>query len=320
MRSFSEIETISKRASRGAGFSWGVSEEIGKSVRLLEMFGLPGILHLKNYLEKINNHNYQKITLISSDNISNNIPYCPISVGVNFLDQAYNLEKIEKIEMHTSHHTHNVIGTGANDPQKMDPYASRETLDHSIMYIFAVALEDGSWHHVKSYAPERARRKSTVALWHKIKTFEDPIWTKKYHHPDPRQKAFGGKVVITMNDGSVISDELGIADAHPNGRRPFTRSNYIEKFKSSYARLKILVEENSQNAREFDGVWSLPNGDDYYKHRLQICTTTDLTADEIHKLGLQMVEEIQSEIKRILSEEGYDINRPLADLFVELNS
>ena len=94
----------------------------------------------------------------------------------------------------------------------------------------------------------------------------------------------------------------------------------IEKFKSSYARLKILVEENSQNAREFDGVWSLPNGDDYYKHRLQIFTTTDLTADEIHKLGLQMVEEIQSEIKRILSEEGYDINRPLADLFVELNN
>ena len=94
----------------------------------------------------------------------------------------------------------------------------------------------------------------------------------------------------------------------------------IEKFKSSYARLKILVEENSQNAREFDGVWSLPNGDDYYKHRLQIFTTTDLTADEIHNLGLQMVEEIQSEIKRILSEEGYDINRPLADLFVELNN
>ena len=63
MRSFSEIETISKRASRGAGFSWGVSEEIGKSVRLLEMFGLPGILHLKNYLEKINNHNYQNQSL-----------------------------------------------------------------------------------------------------------------------------------------------------------------------------------------------------------------------------------------------------------------
>ena len=94
----------------------------------------------------------------------------------------------------------------------------------------------------------------------------------------------------------------------------------IEKFKSSYTKLKILVEENSNNAREFDGVWSLPNGDDYYKHRLQIFTTTDLTADEIHNLGLQMVEEIQSEIKRILSDEGYDVNRPLADLFVELNN
>ena len=178
-----------------------------------------------------------------------------IDLARNLRKRVGNLEKIEKIEIHTSHHTHNVIGTGANDPQKMDPYASRETLDHSIMYIFAVALEDGSWHHVKSYAPERARRKSTVALWHKIKTFEDPIWTKKYHHPDPRQKAFGGKVVITMNDGSIISDELGIADAHPNGRRPFTRPNYIEKFKSLTEGLITISEsrkflKNVQNLKK----------------------------------------------------------------------
>ena len=143
-----------------------------------------------------------------------------------------NIEKVKSIDIYTSHHTHHVIGTGANDPQKMDPSASRETLDHSIMYIFAVALEDGSWHHVKSYTPERARRISTVELWKKIKTFEDPEWTKKYHHPDPKQKRFGGKVVITMKDGRIVSDELRIADAHPNGRRPFTRSNYIEKFRS----------------------------------------------------------------------------------------
>ena len=97
MRSFSEIETISKRASRGAGFSWGVSEEIGKSVRLMEMFGLPGILYLTSYLNQIGNHNYQKITIISADNISNNIPYCPISVGLNIMDQIHNLEKIDKI-------------------------------------------------------------------------------------------------------------------------------------------------------------------------------------------------------------------------------
>ena len=80
---------------------------------------------------------------------------------------------MEKIVIHTSHHTHAVIGTGANDPQKMDPKASRETLDHSIMYIFAVALQDGRWHHVDSYTPKRAGRADTVRLWHKIETRED---------------------------------------------------------------------------------------------------------------------------------------------------
>jgi len=80
-----------------------------------------------------------------------------------------NISDIKKIEIYTSHHTHNVIGSGANDPQKMNPKASRETLDHSIMYIFAVALEDGKWHHVDSYTSDRANTKSTVELWKKIK-------------------------------------------------------------------------------------------------------------------------------------------------------
>tara|TARA_A100001011_G_scaffold398760_1_gene504330 strand:+ start:104 stop:1609 length:1506 start_codon:yes stop_codon:yes gene_type:complete len=140
--------------------------------------------------------------------------------------------EISKIEIHTSHHTHFVIGTGANDPQKMDPKASRETLDHSIMYIFAVALEDGNWHHIKSYTSDRANRKSTVELWQKIETFEDSEWTKKYHDPDPQRKSFGGTVIIKMKDGSVISEEKEVADAHPSGLRPFRRSNYIEKFKN----------------------------------------------------------------------------------------
>ena len=143
-----------------------------------------------------------------------------------------NIEQISSVEIHTSHHTHYVIGTGANDPQKMDPNASRETLDHSIMYIFAVALEDGNWHHVKSYTPERAHRKSTIELWNKVKTFEDPIWTKKYHETDPKRKSFGGKVVIKLKNGTLIEEEKEVADAHPNGLRPFRRANYIEKFKT----------------------------------------------------------------------------------------
>jgi uncharacterized protein (DUF885 family) len=96
-------------------------------------------------------------------------------------------------------------------------------------------------------------------------------------------------------------------------------SGAVENFKISYGKLKNLIEENMLSAREFDGVWSLPNGEDYYKHRLKIYTTTNLTADEIHNLGLELVDEIQSEIKNILASEGYDINRPLEGIFVELN-
>tara|TARA_A100001011_G_scaffold277131_1_gene286779 strand:- start:181 stop:1686 length:1506 start_codon:yes stop_codon:yes gene_type:complete len=143
-----------------------------------------------------------------------------------------NINDIKKIIIETSHHTHYVIGTGANDPQKMDPYASRETLDHSIMYIFAVALEDGTWHHIKSYTPLRARRKSTVNLWRKISTREDKKWTKRYHDKDPQKKCFGGKVIIKMKDGSTISEEIKVADAHPAGKRPFERNQYIQKFKN----------------------------------------------------------------------------------------
>jgi len=141
-----------------------------------------------------------------------------------------NLYKIKKIDIYTSHHTHYVIGTGANDPQKMDPNASRETLDHSIMYIFAVALEDGNWHHVNSYTKSRAKRKSTIKIWRSIKTHEDKKWTKKYHNPNPKNKSFGAKVIITLKNGRKIIESLNRADAHPYGARPFKRNDYINKF------------------------------------------------------------------------------------------
>jgi 2-methylcitrate dehydratase len=141
-----------------------------------------------------------------------------------------NFEDIKEIIIHTSHHTHYVIGTGAEDPQKMNPKSSRETLDHSIMYIFAVALQDGVWHHINSYTPERAQRTDTVKLWHKIRTIEDAKWTEAYHNMDPNKKCFGGKVEIIFNNGEKLIDELGVADAHPAGARPFKRADYIRKF------------------------------------------------------------------------------------------
>ncbi len=170
------------------------------------------------------------------------------------------LLKVKSIVIHTSHHTHYVIGTGANDPQKMDPKASRETLDHSIMYIFAVALEDGGWHHERSYAPERAQRKDTVALWHKISTVEDKEWTRRYHSQDPKEKAFGGKVVVTLNDGKVIEDELAIADANPLGARPFTRPDYVKKFRT-LAEGIVAAKEQDRFIAAVEQLTSLKAGD-----------------------------------------------------------
>ena len=187
-----------------------------------------------------------------------------------------NISDIKKIEIHTSHHTHNVIGTGANDPQKMDPKASRETLDHSIMYIFAVALEDGKWHHIDSYTPERANTKSTVELWKKIKTSEDKKWTKKYHNPNPNKKCFGGKVVIKMKDGSKIAEEISVADAHPNGKKPFKRKDYINKFKT----LTNGIIETSESERFLNDVQNLRN----------------LNKSELHKLNIKVKSDLQNNI------------------------
>ncbi len=177
-----------------------------------------------------------------------------IDLAFRMRDKIDDLEKIERIVLHTSHHTHYVIGTGANDPQKMDPKASRETLDHSIMYIFAVALQDGTWHHVESYTPRRAGRADTVRLWHKIETREDPEWTRRYHATDPAEKAFGARVEIHLQDGTVIEDELAIANAHPLGASPFGRADYIRKFETLTEGIITRRESN----RFLEAVQDLP--------------------------------------------------------------
>ena len=97
MKSLSEIDTTSKRASRAAGYSWGVAEEIGKNIRLLELFGLEGIKTLNQYYGVKNKEKFSNLNLIIKNNISDNYPYCPIILGINFLDQIRTLEKFKKI-------------------------------------------------------------------------------------------------------------------------------------------------------------------------------------------------------------------------------
>ena len=98
MRSLSEIDTTSKRASRAAGYSWGISEEVGKNIRMLEMFGLPGIKNLNDFLKKKKEYQFENLNLISLDNKTVKSPFCPIITGTSFLDQIKSLENLNEIK------------------------------------------------------------------------------------------------------------------------------------------------------------------------------------------------------------------------------
>jgi 2-methylcitrate dehydratase len=191
-----------------------------------------------------------------------------IDLAFRIRDKIPDHEKIKTITLYTSQHTHLVIGSGSDDPHKYDPNASRETLDHSAMYIFAVALEDGCWHHISSYLPERAKRSSTQRLWSKISTKESAGWTQRYNDPDPSKRAFGARAEILLNNGSIIDDELLVANAHPNGGHPFCRVDYMNK----YSILTEGVITGCERERFWDLAERLPK----------------LSAEEVRALNIQL--------------------------------
>jgi hypothetical protein len=98
MKSLSEIDTVSKRASRAVGFDWGIAEEVGKNIRMLEMLGMPGIKNLNYYYKVRKKNKFEKINLISEVNQKQQLEYCPIIAGVNFLDQVRSLENMNVIQ------------------------------------------------------------------------------------------------------------------------------------------------------------------------------------------------------------------------------
>ena len=97
MISLSEIDTTVKRATKAVGFSWGIAEEVGKSISLLEMFGLPGLKNLNQYFKLYKDKKFQNVSFISKSN-SSKISYCPIISGINFLDQVFTLNEMIEID------------------------------------------------------------------------------------------------------------------------------------------------------------------------------------------------------------------------------
>ena len=154
-----------------------------------------------------------------------------IDLAKKLRPQIDDLESIESIVIHARRDTHIITGNGAKDAEMLyDPTANKRFLDHSSMYCLAVSLEDGEWHHVRSYLPSRAQQESTVRLWQKISTVDDEAWNKRFYGLKGLDKDFGAGLVITFKDGTQLVDEISAPNAHPRGARPFDRPQYIGKF------------------------------------------------------------------------------------------
>lgn len=153
-----------------------------------------------------------------------------IDLALRLHGRVGDIPAIESIVLHTKWLTHTVMGSGSGDPDKWDPHASRETLDHSAPFQFARALVDGWWHHDRSYDPARIGEPAFVELWRRVRTEEDPEWNRRFDAALPLDKDHGARAVITLAGGRRIEEELAVADSHPKGLAPWGPQDYRRKF------------------------------------------------------------------------------------------
>jgi 2-methylcitrate dehydratase len=154
-----------------------------------------------------------------------------IDLALRLHGQISDLGAVEAVTLHTKRMTHMVMGSGSGDPDKWDPAASRETLDHSAPFQFARALVDGTWHHEHSYDPALIAAPDFVSLWRKVQTVEDAEWNRRFDEARPLDKAHGARAVIRLADGRTIEAELAVADSHPRGAAPWGLDAYRRKFR-----------------------------------------------------------------------------------------
>ncbi len=175
MKSLSEIETTSKRASKAAGFSWGVAEEIGKCIRLLELFGLPGIKNLNKFYKDKDQKSLENINSIRKNNKSTKL-FCPVNLGVSFLDQVKSLESLKKITF-----------SGIAYPLLLIPFLSRssEIIGKKIFFEFDEINfllnfnVNISTNYLKHNFPNNTK-KGVISFVENKDTFSDTDWKNLY--------------------------------------------------------------------------------------------------------------------------------------------
>lgn len=203
-----------------------------------------------------------------------------IDLALRLHQRNLDVPRIASITLHTKRMTHMVMGSGSGDPDKWDPAASRETLDHSAPFQFARALVDGFWHHDRSYDPARISAPDFVTLWRKVTTKEDDEWNHRFDAAAPLDKHHGARAVIVYEDGTQDEMALAVADSHPKGAAPWAAKDYLAKFDS----LTAFAVSAPQRAAFVAGAQDLAllDADQLY----QLGLTADLVALHSGPVGL----------------------------------
>lgn len=118
-------------------------------------------------------------------------------------------------------------------------------------------------------------------------------------HPSPLYADFTGKTDALVTNGTITQDEANELNLN-------ARSALLDHVYPTYFELIQWVSEDQGNANDDDGAWKHENGADYYRDRLALMTTTDMTASEVHDLGLAEMERIHGEMRAIMEQVGFE--------------
>ena len=112
---------------------------------------------------------------------------------------------------------------------------------------------------------------------------------------------------------------LNLSDEEFNFLETSIRKSIQDSVTPGFILLRDFMLETEKNANPHHGVWSQPNGDEFYKLRIRSYTTTDYSPEKIHQMGLSEVARISERMKEILISLGYDSNKSVGALMNELN-
>ena len=113
--------------------------------------------------------------------------------------------------------------------------------------------------------------------------------------------------------------ELDVTENEINNFNNEIKRAIDESVTPGFKLLKQFMVRTEKNANKNHGIWSQPNGDEYYKLRIRTYTTTDYSPEDIHQMGLDEVDRITYRMREILTDLGYDESKSVGQLMNELN-